>query len=57
MTEPVAPSTATLPPASAGGATPPGRRKMNSRISGLRVALIAELRQVIRRDRHKSDAR
>jgi len=113
MTEPVAPSTATLPPASASGATPPQRRKMHSRISGVRVALIAgfvvlvlvlifviqnahtvsisflgahlhvslavalllavvagalimavagtaritELRQVIRRDRHKSDAR
>ena len=48
MTEPAAPYATTLPPASANGAAPPPRpvspaprRRLNTRISGMRNALIA----------------
>ncbi len=78
MTESVTPNAATntLPPVSVNGSAPPPqpqpapaaprRRKMNSRISGIRTAVImadagtariTQLRQIMRRDRRQSDAR
>ena len=62
-------TTSTLPPTSANGPAPPAaaapRRRMHTRISGIRTALIAvlmaaagttritQLRQIMRRDRRK----
>ena len=73
MTEPVTPAgtTSTIPPSVNGSAPPPApapqapRRRLHTRISGVRIALImaaagtariTQLRQLMRRDRRKSRA-